>query len=267
MIRGRDFSAQDAFESPFVTIISESLARLSLAKNSDPIGKRIQCGLDSDKWMSVIGVVGDVRQGSPADSPGPTLKCPWRSIRIIANQIHIVLRTKVEPLALVSAVRQKILAANPMIAMKFTTMDAMVNDSITVERFRAVLLSTFAGMGLLLAMLGVYGTIEYSIAQRKFEIGIRMAFGADKAVILRSIVAHAAVLACCGIAAGFALSLLMTGLLNDAGGRAAHRSAQSGRRRAAAGGDGDDGGGCARMESSTRGSNDGAASRIARRRR
>ena len=100
-----------------------------------------------------------------------------------------------------------------MIAIKVTTMDAMVNDSITVERFRAVLLSTFAGMGLLLAMLGVYGTIEYSIAQRKFEIGIRMAFGADKAVILRSIVAHAAVLACCGIAAGFALSLLMTGLL------------------------------------------------------
>lgn len=212
ILRGRDFSKQDALESPFVAIISESLARLSFAEG-DPIGKRIQCGLDSDKWMTVIGVVGDVRQDSPADPPGPTLYMPMAQHPYYANQIHIVLRTEVEPLAVVSAVRQKILAANPMIAIKVTTMDAMVNDSITVERFRAVLLSTFAGMGLLLAMLGVYGTIEYSIAQRKFEIGIRMAFGADKAVILRSIVAHAAVLACCGIAAGFALSLLMTGLL------------------------------------------------------
>jgi ABC-type antimicrobial peptide transport system permease subunit len=119
----------------------------------------------------------------------------------------------VKPLALVSAVRGKLLATNPMIAMKFTTMDAMVNDSIMVERFRAVLLSTFAGVGLLVAMLGVYGTTEYSITQRTFEIGIRMAFGAEKDVILRSILGDAIVLACCGIAVGFGLSLLLTGLM------------------------------------------------------
>lgn len=212
MLRGRDFSTQDTHESPFVAIISESLARLSFG-DSDPIGKQIQCGLDSDQWMTVVGVVGDVRQDSPSDKPGPTLYMPMAQHPYYANQIHVVLRTQVKPLALASAVREKLLAANPMIAMKFTTMDAMVNDSITVERFRAALLSTFAGIGILLAMLGVYGTIEYSIAQRKFEIGIRMAFGADKAVILRSILGHAAKLACCGIAVGFGLSLLLTGLM------------------------------------------------------
>jgi putative ABC transport system permease protein len=212
MLRGRDFSTQDTHESPFVAIISESLARLSFA-DGDPIGKQIQCGLDSDNWMTVIGVVGDVRQDTPADTPGPTLYMPMTQHPYYANQIHIVLRTEVKPLALVSAVRGKLLATNPMIAMKFTTMDAMVNDSIMVERFRAVLLSTFAGVGLLVAMLGVYGTTEYSITQRTFEIGIRMAFGAEKDVILRSILGDAIVLACCGIAVGFGLSLLLTGLM------------------------------------------------------
>lgn len=212
MLRGRDFGTGDTHESPFVAIISESLARLSFG-DGDPIGKQIQCGLDSDQWMTVIGVVGDVRQDSPADMPGPTLYMPMAQHPYYANQIHIVLRTELKPLTLARAVRQKVLAANPMIAMKFTTMDAMVNDSITVERFRAVLLSTFAGVGLLLAMLGVYGTIEYSIAQRRFEIGIRMAFGADKAVILRSILGYATALACYGNAAGFGLSLLLTGML------------------------------------------------------
>jgi len=212
LLRGRDFGAEDAHHGPFVAIISESLARLSFG-DGDPIGKQIQCGLDSDQWMTVIGVVGDVRQDSPAEMPGPTLYMPMTQHPYYANQIHIVLRTEVKPLALASAVREKLLATNPMIAMKFTTMDAMVNDSITVERFRAALLSTFAGVGLLVAMLGVYGTIEYSIVQRRFEIGIRMAFGADKAVILRSILGYAMVLACCGVAAGFGLSLLLTGLM------------------------------------------------------
>jgi putative ABC transport system permease protein len=212
MLRGRDFNHGDTFDGQFVAVISESLAKQSFG-DADPVGKQIRCGLDSDKWMTVVGVVGDVRQDSPADKPGPNLYMPMAQHPSYANQIHVVLRTGVTPLALMGAVRQKILAANPMIAMKFTTMDAMVNDSITVERFRAVLLSTFAGAGLLLAMLGVYGTIEYSVAQRKVEIGIRMAFGADKAAILRSILRHAGLLALCGIAAGLVLSLLLTGLM------------------------------------------------------
>jgi putative ABC transport system permease protein len=212
MLRGRDFSTQDRYEGAFTAIISESLAKLSFG-DAEPVGKQIRCGLDSDKWMTVVGVVGDVRQDSPAEKPGPTLYMPMTQHPFYANQIHIVLRTEVKPLTLVSAVRNVLVRTNPMMAMKFTTMDAMLNDSITVERFRAVLLATFAGAGLLLAMLGVYGTIEYSVAQRRFEIGIRMAFGADKIAILRGILRHAALLACLGIAAGAALSLMLTRLV------------------------------------------------------
>jgi predicted permease len=210
--RGRDFSSEDKNQGLFVAVISESLARQSFG-NADPVGKQIQCGLDSDKWMTVIGVVGDVRQDSPADKPGPALYMPMAQHPYYANQIHIVLRTRVAPLSIMNAVRARIVQTNPLIAMKFTTMDAMVNDSITAQRFRAVLITLFAGAGLLLAMLGVYGTTAYSVAQRTVEIGIRMAFGADRGKILGTILRHAAVLALSGIVAGLVLSLLLVRLV------------------------------------------------------
>src|ERR1019366_7930149 len=83
------------------------------------------------------------------------------------------------------------------------------NKSLAAERFRAVLVSSFAGVGLLLAVVGVYGTMAYSVAQRTFEIGIRMAFGAEKRAILRTVLEHAAKLACCGVAVGLLLSLML----------------------------------------------------------
>jgi putative ABC transport system permease protein len=210
--RGRDFSAQDTNQSSFVAVISESLATQSFG-DADPLGKQIQCGLDSDKWMTVVGVVGDVRQESPAENPGPALYMPMTQHPFFGNQIHIVLRTAVKPLTLMNVVQQKILQMNPLIALRFTTMDEMLNKSIAAERFRAALISSFAGVGLLLAMLGVYGTMAYSVAQRTFEIGIRMAFGAEKSTILRNVLKHAARLACFGIGAGVAMSLLLARLV------------------------------------------------------
>jgi putative ABC transport system permease protein len=205
--RGRDLNAQDTFENPFTAVISESLARQSFG-NVDPLGKQIQCGLDSDNWMTVVGVVGDVRQDSPADAPGPALYMPMAQHPFYANQIHVVLRTSVKPLTLMNGVKEKIAQVNPFIALRFTTMDEMMNESMAVERFRAVLISSFAGVGLLLAMVGVYGTMAYSVVQQTFEIGIRIAFGAEKGVILCTVLQHAAKLACCGIAAGLVLSLI-----------------------------------------------------------
>ncbi len=212
--RGRDFSPQDTDESGFVAVISESLAKQSFG-NADPLGKQVQCGLDSDKWMTVVGVVGDVRQESPAENPGPTLYMPMTQHPFYANQIHIVLRTEVKPLTLMNAVHQEIARVNPFIAMRFTTMDAMVNTSIATQRFRAALISSFAGVGLLLAMMGVYGTMAYSVAQRTFEIGVRMAFGAERSAILRAVLAHAGKLACYGIALGLVLSLMLARLVTS----------------------------------------------------
>jgi predicted permease len=212
--QGRGFIAEDTFEGPFVAVISDSLAKQSFGA-IDPIGKQIQCGLDSDKWMTVVGVVGDVRQDSPAEAAGPALYMPMTQHPFYANQIHIVLRASVKPLTLINQVQAKIGQVNPLIALRFTTMDAMVNKSVSAERFRAVLLSGFAAVGLLLAMVGVYGTMACSVAQRTFEIGIRMAFGAEKSTILRGVLMHAAKLAMIGIGVGLAISLVLARLVTD----------------------------------------------------
>jgi len=212
--RGRDFGSEDTQESEMVAVISESLARQSFG-DADPVGRQIRCGLDSDKWMIVVGVVGDVRQDSPAEKPGATLYMPMSQHPFYANQIHVVLRTQVNPLTLMSAVDDRIARVDPLIARRYTTMDAMVDKSISTQRFRAALISSFAGVGLVLAMLGVYGTIAYSVAQRRFEFGVRMAFGAERGTILRSVLGDAIRMACMGILIGVALSMALARLVES----------------------------------------------------
>jgi putative ABC transport system permease protein len=212
--RGRDFGSEDTYESGMVAVISESLARQSFG-DADPVGKQIRCGLDSDKWMTVVGVVGDVRQESPAERPGATLYMPMTQHPFYANQIHVVLRTAVKPVILINAVDEKIARVDPLIARRYTTMDAMMDKSVATERFRAALISSFAGVGLLLAMLGVYGTMAYSVAQRRFEFGVRMAFGAERGTILRSVLGHASKVSCVGIVIGVALSVVLARLVES----------------------------------------------------
>jgi predicted permease len=207
--RGRDFTPQDTLQSPFVAIVSESLARQSFG-DASPVGRQIRCGLDSDKWMTIIGEVKDVRQGSPADKAGPALYMPMAQHPYYANQIHVVLRTRVSPLSVMPTAERNIRRANPLAALRFTTMDRMVGDSLAAQRFRAALTASFALVGLLLATVGVYGTMAYSVTQRTFEFGIRAAFGADRKAILADVLRHAARLACVGIAIGLALSLILT---------------------------------------------------------
>jgi predicted permease len=207
LLRGRDFAARDGYDAPFVAIVSESLARQSFP-GQDPIGRQIQCGLDSPKQMTIVGVVRDVRQDSPAESPGPALYMPLAQHPFMATQINIALRTKVAPASLVESVRGRILRGDPSIATRFTTMDAMVGDSVEMQRFRGMLVGSFAVVGLLLAVLGVYGTVSYSVAQRTFEIGVRMAFGAERRGILAMVLRQVLALVSIGIAAGLALSLV-----------------------------------------------------------
>ncbi|WP_026442009.1 ABC transporter permease [Pseudacidobacterium ailaaui] len=216
LLRGRDVSAEDTLGSQRVAVISESVAKQSFG-NTDPVGKQIQLGLDLEslhQWITIVGVVADVRQDSPAQQPGPAIYMPMAQHPSRAPEINLVLRTKVPPLTLMDPVRTTIQHINPEIAMHFTTMDAMVGESIAAERFRTALLSSFAGAGLLLAMLGVYGTMAYSVAQRRFEIGVRMAFGAERQTVLRMVLWHAAKLSCWGIVVGMALSFALTRLIS-----------------------------------------------------
>jgi putative ABC transport system permease protein len=209
LIRGREFSERDAYDGQFVAIVSESLVRQTFP-HEDPIGKRLMCGLDSDKWMTIVGVVGDVRQQSPASAPGPEMYMPLQQHPYHANEMQVVLRTAVEPASLIDAVRRTTQAQNPEIATKFTTMDAMVSDSIATPRFRTLLVGVFATLALVLAMAGVYGVMTFIAAQRTSEFGLRLALGASAFDVMRLIFVRALVLACTGLAIGLALSFALS---------------------------------------------------------
>ncbi len=207
LTRGRDFSARDRYDALPVAIVSEALARESFP-NENPIGKRLQCGLDSvGKWMTIVGVVGDVRQNSPASTPEPELYMPLQQHPYLANELQVVIRTPLDPNSLAGAVRRRVRAMNPETAMKFTTMEAMVAGSVAKPRFQTFLIAAFAGLALLLAMVGVYGVLSYVIAQRTSEFGLRVAMGASPADVVGLVLRGALRLAAAGLAIGLLLSL------------------------------------------------------------
>ena len=213
--RGREFDDGDLYERPFVAIISESLARQSF-RGDDPIGHRIMCGLDaSEKWMTIVGVVGDIRQASPGSPPGPELYMPLRQHPYVASNVQVVIRTSAAPESLIGAVRQTVRSMRPEVAMKFTTMEASVNDSIAAPRFRMALVSTFATLALMLAVAGMYAVMSYVTAQRTSEFGLRVALGAKAADVVRLVLRGAARLVAVGVALGLALALATSRIVTN----------------------------------------------------
>jgi putative ABC transport system permease protein len=213
LLRGRDFNSGDGYDRQFVAIISESLARQSFS-GQDPIGHTIMCGLDSPKWMTIVGVVADTRQDSPASALGPTLYMPLLQHPYRGNELQVVMRTAVSPTSLIEPVRAKMRSLSPETATKFTTMEAMVSNSIATPRLRTMLVGLFAGLALLLAMAGMYGVMSYLTTQRIPEFGVRMAMGASPRDVLALVLGRAARLALLGVAVGMGLAFSATRVLN-----------------------------------------------------
>jgi predicted permease len=211
LLRGRDFTPQDQYGTPGVVIISESAARQSLP-GEDPIGRQLLCGLDdwTTKPMTIVGVVGDVRQDSPGSPAKPTLYMPMEQHPFHSNELQVIVRTSLPPAALTSAVRKAAADLNSEMAVKFTTMDEMVSDSTSAPRFRTFLAITFALLALLLAMAGIYGVMSYVVTQRTSELGLRMALGAARGNVIGLVLSRVAVLAAIGLAIGAGLSLAVS---------------------------------------------------------
>jgi putative ABC transport system permease protein len=206
ILRGRDFNDADLYDRPFVAVVSESLARQNFP-GEDPLGHRIQCGLDSSNWMTIVGVVGDVRQDSPAAQPQPELYMPLRQHPFQASDQEVVVRTSGDPEALIPAIQHTIHDANQDIAVKFTTMSALVSDSIGAQRFRTVLAVIFAVLAFLLALSGMYAVMSYATARRTAEFGLRSALGAQSGNIMGLVLREAAAVAAFGVVAGLLLSI------------------------------------------------------------
>jgi ABC-type antimicrobial peptide transport system permease subunit len=165
--------------------------------------------------MTIVGVAGDVRQSSPESPPASELYMPLAQHPYYANEVQVVLRTAVEPGSITGALRKLVRATNPEIAMKFQTMDAMVADSIAKPRLRLFLVGMFAGLALVLAMIGVYGVMSYVVTERTPELGLRVAMGAVPQDILTLVLGRAVQLAGGGLAIGALLSIAFGRLIES----------------------------------------------------
>jgi putative ABC transport system permease protein len=214
LLRGRDFTPRDQYDVPGIVIVSESAARQSFG-TQDPIGRQLICGLDNvtAKPMTIVGIVGDVRQDSPGSPPQPTLYMPMEQHPYHSNELQVIVRTVAPPANMTSAIRKAAYDLNPEMAVKFTTMEEMISTSIAAPRFRTFLAGTFAILALLLAMAGIYGVMSYVVTQRTQELGLRMALGAERGDVIGLVLSRAATLAAAGLAIGAALSLAVSRLL------------------------------------------------------
>ncbi len=201
LLAGRDFNDSDRYDLSFTAIVSKALAQRSFGA-ANPIGHRIYCGLDSPKPMTIVGVVGDVRQDSPASSLEPAIYMPLRQHPYYANEVEVVVRAEGDPHVLIPALRQVMRQQAPSVAIEFTTLADMVHTSTAAPRFRAILSIVFAALAAILAVAGVYAVLLFEVNQQRSEIGLRMALGAAPESIMGLVVRRALGLSSAGLIVG-----------------------------------------------------------------
>jgi putative ABC transport system permease protein len=198
-----------------VVILGESTAK-KLWPGENPIGKRVHFGEDKAPVMEVIGVAGDVRGNGLEKAPQQVTYLPYWYRGRSANSL--VIRTGMDPKSIAGAVRGALRQLDPELPVpQFTTMEDLVAKSVSERKFQLSLVLVFAGIALVLACLGIFGVVSYTVAQRKGEMGIRLALGATagnlKTMVLRQGLAPVVVGLACGIVSALALGRVMEGLL------------------------------------------------------
>ena len=225
--RGRDFSSTDDAAGVPVVTLNETLARQMFGE-SDPLGNRIRLSsLDNDReqaarWLTIVGVVDDVHVRALDQDPRPAVYVPVAQHPTRAQQVDLVISTEGDPAALVSPVRDLMRVMEPGLPLSdISTFESGISDSIAAPRFRAGLLAGFGALGLLLALLGMYGVMSYSIAQRRREMAVRVALGADGKRVVKLLTGEGFKFVLAGQVLGtigvFGVARLVEGLLFESG--------------------------------------------------
>ena len=215
VLRGREFADPDAVENPRTIVINEAMARREFP-DVDPLGRRFSFGPGEDgkpDWVEIVGVVGNVRQYRADQDPVPMVYAPYSASPARAQ--NLMIRTGGNPLAVAGAIRAALQSLDPSLPVSPPrTLVAVVGASLTQRKFNMTLLIVFAGIALVLAIAGIYGTVAYSVAQRTQEIGIRVALGATSREILGLVLVGALTPVAAGLAVGVVASLALTRALD-----------------------------------------------------
>ncbi len=211
LVQGRLFDEGDSVDAPHVAVINESLARERWPKG-DAIGHTVEFGnMDGDpRLLTIVGVVGDVREHSLEARPRPTIYVNYRQRPQGAHQFMIVMRAPENPAAAILAARQITREVDPNLAPRFSTLSQIYSASLAARRFSLALVSIFSSIALLLAISGIYGVTAYGVAQRTKEIGVRMAVGATARDVMRLIIRQGLGMAVVGVIVGILGASLLT---------------------------------------------------------
>lgn len=215
LLTGRNLLPQDSENSLLVGVANEALVR-RFFKQQNPIGARVRWARDpQDRWITIVGTAGDVKQFGLGDSDQPTLYTPYaQSGRAWKRWMTLVVRGPQDSAALAAAVKSKVWKIDPQIpATKIRPMTEVIATSVAAQRFNMLLLGVFAGLALVLAAVGIYGVVAYSVTQRTHEIGIRVALGAQSRDVWKLVVGQGMALVGVGIGLGLAGALGLTRLM------------------------------------------------------
>jgi putative ABC transport system permease protein len=218
LLRGRDFTSAENPESPGVIIVNQAFAKRYFP-NEDAIGKRIKPGIsvfdDKDPVMrEIVGIVGDVKHRSLSTEVRPAFYVPQAQLPF--DSMTITVKTAGDPQSILSTVQNEVRQMDkdlPIFAIK--TLDDYVADSVATPRFNTTLLALFASVALVLTVVGLYGVMSYSVAQRTNEIGIRIALGAQARDVLSLIVGQGLKMVLIGLAIGLAGAFALTRLISS----------------------------------------------------
>ncbi len=211
LIKGRDFSDRDKRGAPGAAIINNELTRIYFP-NEDPIGKRITFD-DGGSWMSIVGIIDDVKQLGQDSAAKPEVYFPFS--QMTSSSMSLVVRTSSNPASVVASIKDQIQQIDkdlPITDVK--TMRQLLAESVSGRRFNMLLLTIFGAVALILAAVGIYGVISYSVSQRTHEIGVRMALGADRRHVLKLVVGQGMWLALVGVLIGLGASFFLTRLMS-----------------------------------------------------
>jgi len=211
LLRGRLFTEQDTRDTTRVAILGEALAK-RMFPNEDPIGKRMHVTNGPTVFREIVGIVGDVKQNGLDEDTTMQFYEPYTQKTY--SSMALVVRTVGDPLSLTGAIRNQVLSIDSEQPISGVgTLDELVSNSISQQRFSVLLLGVFAAVAMVLATVGIYGVLSYAVAQRTREIGIRMALGARAGDVLLMVIGQGMKLALLGVALGLGTSLGLTQLM------------------------------------------------------